>query len=188
MEDFSSSFSFEQLSLYTMPRIVTSTALGSLGGASAGYYIGQKTAVYFYTFGLTAGIIGAGFFSGVYTIKSIRGKDDIINFAASGALTGGTIAAIGGRPLWKGLVGAVVGTLLGSTYRISSSWLYLNSRELWISNRKHVLQNSVPKSFRMKTPNFNNPINPHADSVSIISNDKLNSAQISIDNNNNTKK
>lgn len=136
---------------YLKPRIISSVVAGSVGGATAGYYIGDKTAIYFYKYGFATGLLGASFFTISYTTRHFRGKEDIWNDTASAAITLGVLNLPSGYK--AGLQGVALGMVLGSAYWVSSRWLYEKSRSAWLQNRRHILQHSIdrtPKDSRPK--------------------------------------
>lgn len=136
---------------FLKPRIIASTVAGSIGGATAGYYIGDKTAIYFYKYGFSTGLLGASFFTSSYTIRHFRGKEDILNDAASGALTLGVLNLSSGG-YRGGLQGAAFGMLLGSVYWLSSHWVYEAARATWVQNRRFTLQYSTDKTPKERRP------------------------------------
>jgi hypothetical protein len=136
---------------FLKPRIIASTVVGSIGGATAGYYIGDKTAIYFYKYGFSTGLLGASFFTSSYTIRHFRGKEDILNDAASGALTLGVLNLSSGG-YRGGLQGAAFGMLLGSVYWLSSHWVYEAARATWVQNRRFTLQYSTDKTPKERRP------------------------------------
>ena len=136
---------------YLQPRIILSSVVGSIGGATAGYYIGDKTAIYFYKYGFATGCLGASFFTLSYTIRHFRGNEDIWNDTASAAITLGALNLPSGgyKPA---LQGVALGMVLGSAYWVSSHLLYQSSRAVWLQNRRHVIQYS-----RDRTPKDSRP-------------------------------
>eukprot|EP01036_Dinobryon_divergens_P036852 gene36852-48067_t len=135
---------------YLKPRIISSVVAGSIGGATAGYYIGDKTAIYFYKYGFATGMLGASFFTISYTTRHFRGKEDIWNDTASAAITLGALNFPSGYR--AGLQGVALGMVLGSAYWVSRRWLYERSRSAWLQNRRHILQHSIDR-----TPKDNRP-------------------------------
>lgn len=135
---------------YLKPRIISSVVAGSIGGATAGYYIGDKTAIYFYKYGFATGMLGASFFTISYTTRHFREKEDIWNYTASAAITLGALNFPSGYK--AGLQGVALGMVLGSAYWVSSRWLFEKSRSAWLQNRRHILQHSIDR-----TPKDNRP-------------------------------
>ena len=129
---------------YSRPRFYSSLAIGCLAGGTYGFYIGGKMPLYFYYYGFTNSILGASFFSISYLSKGLRGKDDFLNTAISGAITVGCLNFPSGAR--KGLIGTALGGTLGALYWISGVYLYDTSRKAWLRHRRFILKNSLDKS------------------------------------------
>ena len=72
-------FSIDEARDYLSQRIPTSTMVGSITGASIGYYTGQPAALHSVTYGLGMGLGSTAFYSGVYLLRCARESDDVYN-------------------------------------------------------------------------------------------------------------
>lgn len=132
---------------YLSKRSFNSFLAGSIAGASIGYYLEGKTALYLYTYGISAGIFGSGFFTVVYFSRNIRNTDDVWNYSIAGGITGGLANAV--NPvlrLRRGMMGLCIGAVAGAAYNLTTSWMYRSSRAAWLNNRRYILRNSVERS------------------------------------------
>ena len=112
---------------YILPKTIGSLAIGCMVGASVGHFVGDKLAVYLYTGGAMAGVVGTTFHGGAYLLETIRKENDYVNFSGSGAVHGFVIgSSIYG--VKRGAVLSVVGGVLGASYFFGSDWLYKNAR------------------------------------------------------------
>ena len=73
----------------------------------------------------------------------------------------------------KGVMGAIIGALLGYTYKSVGDWLHSNSRTAWLRYRIQTL-NSAPRVLEVRKPRFK-PDNALEGSGSIIPGPKSNS-------------
>ena len=69
---------------YLENKVPGALAVGSVVGASVGYYLGDMAALYTMTYGLGLGLGGTAFYCGTYGLKCLRKTDDIYNHALSG--------------------------------------------------------------------------------------------------------
>jgi hypothetical protein len=141
---------------YIRPRIIVSTLAGAIGGASSGYYVGDRMYLYLYSYGSTALVFGTTFFTGAFALKTARGGvDDALNYSASGALNAGAASAY----LFRGsnvriAAGTAAGGLLGACYKFASTFIFDATREAYISTRRYQLQTSVYKPLKIGRPQF----------------------------------
>jgi hypothetical protein len=61
--------------------------------AAIGYYVGDAMALYGYTYAAGLGMSSTLFYSGAYGMKTLRGTDDIYNYAASGTTNAGLLVS-----------------------------------------------------------------------------------------------
>jgi hypothetical protein len=129
---------------YIATRVGVTSAAAATVGASVGYYAG--TGIYFplYAYGITSGLLAGSFFGVNYALRSLRGKDSWENFAIAGALHGAALGVARKNPR-VAVIGSVVGGIAGSLYDILSDNAYNTARDLWILNRRYVIEHSKPR-------------------------------------------
>ena len=69
--------SIEGARSYLETKLPAALAVGSVVGASVGYYVGDMAALYTTTYGLGLGLGGTAFYCGTYGLKCFRKTDDI---------------------------------------------------------------------------------------------------------------
>ena len=136
-------WSMNEASNYILPRVAVSSVVASTIGTSMTYYAGGGVMLSFYTYGLTAGLLGSSFFGGSYIIRNVREKDDTINYALSGSINGALLGSMKG--FRGGMIYLAAGGLLGAGYKLISVWTFETSRRAWLSNRQYTIQNSKPR-------------------------------------------
>lgn len=137
----------ENFKTYLVPRLTTSSIAAGVFGASTHYYTGGSAFLGLYSYGFVGGLGSAAFFGGNYLLRYARKKDDIYNYAGSGALTG---AMFGGFKLRSGIIGGIVGSLGGIIYRVASTSLYEYTRESWIDHRRFRIETSEYRVLEMR--------------------------------------
>jgi hypothetical protein len=147
-------WSVDELGDYVGPRVSIMTGIASAGGASIGYYTGVGPFTPMYTYGLSAVVIGTTFFATHYALRNLRQKDDTVNYGAAGLLNGAMIGAIQSRR--HSIVGSAIGAICGVTYNIMRQSVYATTREMHISHRRHILENSKPAVLTFRRP----PVDP----------------------------
>ena len=90
-------WTLQNASQYIMPRVSNTTLGMGIIGASQHYYVGSGVFLGFYSYAFSAAIGSATFFTTTHIIRNIRRKDDALNFAFSGALTGGLMFGLKNR-------------------------------------------------------------------------------------------
>lgn len=138
---------------YLSPRVPTAFLVGSIGGASVGYYIGEMAGLYSITYGFGLGMTSTAFYGGTYALKCARKKDDVYNYMISGSLNGGIIMlGLGGYK--RGLLGAVLGTAAGALLKVGSDQAYDMTRLAWVRHRKYTIENSKERLLDVRKPQF----------------------------------
>lgn len=114
------------------------TVSGGIMGASAGYYIGNFTALYGYSvaFGLCAS--SSIYFTTNFAVRHFWNADDYISHSISGSVTGGLAAALTKGPT-RAPVGLVAGAVTGCAYKFLGDMLYDKLRDIWIRRRVRAL-------------------------------------------------
>jgi len=136
-------WTLQNASQYIVPRVSNATLGLGILGASQHYYVGSGVFLGFYTFAFSAAIGSATFFTTTHILRNIRKKDDALNFAFSGALTGGLLFGLKNKR--NGLMGALGGAVGGIVYKFGSEVVYDNFREMWIAQRRSIIESSTPK-------------------------------------------
>lgn len=134
-------------------RVPTALLVGSVGGASIGYYIGQPAALHSVTYGLGLGLGSTAFYGGTYLLRCVRKSDDVYNYMASGCVNGGIVALGLGGPK-RGIVGAVAGLAAGALLKVGSDNVYDMTRLAWIRHRKYTMENSKERLLDVRKPQF----------------------------------
>lgn len=62
--------------------------------AAIGYYVGDAMALYGYTYAAGLGISSTLFYSGAYGMRTLRGTDDVYNYAISGTANAGAMVSV----------------------------------------------------------------------------------------------
>ena len=108
---------------YIFSRVANSTIGGGLIGASSGYYMGNMAARLGLSWAVGGGCLGFQFFGGVLALKTLRGEDDLRNYAISGSFAslslGKYLELVGSVPkhsLTKNLQIMFFGSLFGIVY------------------------------------------------------------------------
>lgn len=140
-------FNLRQYPNYISTRCFTSAAIASALGATTGYYLGDKAALYFYTSGIWLGAASFSFFSTVYGLKELRKADDCYNYSAAGAFTGLLMVRREKKPLGVG-----IGAMIGLGYYFGSTFIYQQTREMWLTRRRYVLEHSRERRI-VRNPN-----------------------------------
>jgi hypothetical protein len=135
--------SVEEYRAYMLPKFSSWSVGGALTGAAVGYYVGEKMALCFYNYGLMSGLTSFTFFSGSFALRYFRQKDDIYNYLVAGSINGAALGSLQGAR--RGAMGFVIGGVFGGIYNVTTQWLYDQSREAWISNRRFTISNSVDR-------------------------------------------
>ena len=156
-DQLSKSIQFEEAWKYIGSRMTATAATSAIFGTSLAYYNGSRLALSFYSYGFTGGLVGTTFFGGSYALKRIRMVDDHYNFMWSGTVNGGIIGVIGGYR--RGILGALLGSVIGGAYKISSDWLYDTSRAAWVRHRRYNIYDSKPRILNIRTPRFTDEAN-----------------------------
>ena len=84
-------FNIENIRTYFQSRFPLAFATGGILGLTTGFYAtaGTSLALHGYTYSLGLGVASTAYFSGTFTLRNLRNRDDYINHAASGFLNGG---------------------------------------------------------------------------------------------------
>ena len=146
-------FSVDTAREYLSQRIPTALLVGSISGASVGYYTGQPAALHSVTYGLGLGLGSTAFYGGIYLLRCARDSDDVYNYMASGCVNGGIIATGLGGPK-RGILGAVLGLGAGALLKVGSDQIYATTRLAWIRHRKYTLENSKERLLDVRKPQF----------------------------------
>jgi len=111
-----------------------------------------RMALYGYSYAFAAAIGSTAFYSGTFLLKNIRKNDDYLNYTASGFVNAGWIATgIGGYK--RGIVGAILGGILGTGYRLLGDYTFEASKNAWIQNRRYMIHHSKPRIL-VNSPNY----------------------------------
>ena len=145
--------SIEGARSYLETKLPAALAVGSVVGASVGYYVGDMAALYTTTYGLGLGLGGTAFYCGTYGLKCFRKTDDIYNYAISGGFNGAWIVT-GLAGYKRGIVGAVLGVGAGALLKVGGDAAYSTTRTAWIQHRKFTLENSKEKILDIRKPAF----------------------------------
>eukprot|EP00596_Hydrurales_sp_CCMP1899_P007406 CAMPEP_0119033460 /NCGR_PEP_ID=MMETSP1177-20130426/504_1 /TAXON_ID=2985 /ORGANISM="Ochromonas sp, Strain CCMP1899" /LENGTH=182 /DNA_ID=CAMNT_0006990219 /DNA_START=72 /DNA_END=617 /DNA_ORIENTATION=+ len=115
---------------YVSPRVVSSTIGGGLHGAALGHYLGEGMALRVYSFGFGYGFTATAFFTTLYGLKTLREKDDIINYAVAGSFNSAILfTALQGRR--KGAMAGVAGLFGGAAVKLIGDGSYDFGRTAW---------------------------------------------------------
>lgn len=147
------SLSLAEGATYVSSRALPWTIVSGLYGTTTAYLQGVGMALPFYTFGGTAMVATTGFFAGAYASKYIRERDDVYNFAISGAVNGAVSVSIFSG-VKKGGIAGLVGASLGAMYGVSSVWLYYHAKQAWIDYRLEQMQTSKERKLIVGRPSF----------------------------------
>lgn len=153
------SSSFLDARNYMITRVVNSSIGGGLIGVSSGYYMGNMAARLGMSWAVAGGCLGAQFFGGVLALKTLRGTDDLRNYAISGSFAalslGKYLELVGSVPkhsVTKNLQIMFFGSLFGMVYELSENFVYGNSREFWLQTRAHLKYESTHRAYIRPTP------------------------------------
>jgi hypothetical protein len=136
---------FNEAKYYLTSRIMSFTVLGGVSGLSMGHYIGDSMTRLGPAWAIGGGVLGLQFFGGALILKAIRGKDDVRNYATSGAVTCITtlkyfefIGVFRKSGASKAALAGVVGLIGGIFYNYGSEFLFSGARHVWLENRQHL--------------------------------------------------
>ena len=83
--------SLDMFSKYMQYKVPVAISVGGLSGSAFGYYVGDMMALYGYSYAFGLGIGTTAFYSGTFILRSVRKKDDVFNYGASGFFNGAWI-------------------------------------------------------------------------------------------------
>jgi hypothetical protein len=152
-EDPAFTASVEGAREYMINKIPSAAMVGSVTGASVGYYIGDMAALYSVTYGLGLGLGSTAFYCGVYGLRCVRKADDMYNYAISGCVNGAWIVT-GLAGYKRGILGAALGAAAGALVKVGGDAAYSTSRTAWIAHRKFTMDNSKEKILDIRKPAF----------------------------------
>lgn len=149
-----SSIDYDDLSEYMSNRVGGAVAVCSVIGASIGYYLGDKTSLMFYSYGMRSAVASSSFFLANYSLQVIRDKDDVYNNLIAGVTTGSLLSFSRKMSVGNTLMKFTTGAVGGGIYYYLGNYLYDTSRNAWISHRRHTLENSKVKKIQRVKPTF----------------------------------
>lgn len=152
-EDIEYTATIDGARAYLQNRVPGALAVGTVAGASVGYYLGKEAAIYSLSYGLGMGVGGTAFYCGTYGLKCWRKTDDVWNYALSGGINGAWIVT-GLAGYKRGLLGAVLGAGAGALLKYGGDAAYDTTRTAWIQHRKFTLENSKEKILDVRKPAF----------------------------------
>lgn len=126
---------------------------GGMYGLSSAYIQNQGLALKFYTLSGLTFATSLSYFGVLNALKRYRQTDDLINPAASGAITGFIFSSLL-KGVKSGLISAIPYALLGTAYELSSNWVYETSREAWIDRRRTMINSVVEREVKLVPTKF----------------------------------
>ena len=115
--------------------------------------LNRFVALYGYSSAFAFGISACSFYGLAYGASFIREREDLYNYAFSGAINSGIVGSYALGPK-RGILFTLLGCGAGVALKLATDFSYNGLRGLWIDHRKYIIEYSKPRALIVRKTLF----------------------------------